>query len=347
MTETKSIINGDNHSKAGKQTILLISMLILLIAVVLAALVIGAIPTNLSDFFSSGTDRALERTVLVEIRTPRVVLAALVGAALSISGAALQGMFRNPLADPGLIGVSSGAAVGALAMIVFGTGLAVADQWLPYLVPVSAVAGASVVTMFLYAFSRRYGNFSVTTMLLAGIAINALATVAIGAFEFVSDDRQLRTLIFWLMGSFGRATWPAVLPTVIVVGTSVVLMLQLARPLDVLQLGEADARFLGVDVPRLKKRIIVLAAAAVGAGVAVSGIITFIGLVVPHLVRLLGGASHRYVLLGSILLGASLAVAADVIARIVIMPAELPVGLVTSAMGAPFFLWLIARRRPA
>ena len=334
------------HSRAGRQTVILLCFSAAIILAAIAALVIGAIPTELSDFFTNSDDRALERVVLLEIRSPRVLLAALVGAALSVVGASLQGMFRNPLADPGLIGVSSGAAVGALAMIVLGTGLAVADRWLPYLVPLSAIAGASLVTMFLYAFSRRYGNFNVTTMLLAGIALNALATVAIGAFEYISDDRQLRTLIFWLMGSFGRATWSAVLPTLVVISASVVMILRLARPLDVLQLGEADAKYLGVDITRLKKQIIILAAAAVGAGVAVSGIITFVGLVVPHLVRLLGGASHRFVLPGSVLLGGMLAIVADVFARTTIVPAELPVGLVTSAMGAPFFLWLIARRKP-
>ena len=316
-----------------------------LAAVVVAALSTGAIPLSLLDALRDDAERAMQRSVLLDIRSPRVVLAAAVGAALAIAGAALQGLFRNPLADPGLIGVSSGAAVGALSMIVLGGSLVVSATWMPYLVPAAAVAGAVAVTLFLYAFARRYGNFSVTTMLLVGIAINALATVAIGAFEYLSDDTQLRTLVFWMMGSFGRATWPAVLPTLAVILIGAVLLLRSARSLDVLQLGEAEAHYVGIDVDGLKRRIILSAAAAVGAGVAVSGIIVFVGLVVPHLVRLLGGAGHRYVLLGSALLGASLCVAADLIARTAVVPAELPVGLVTSALGAPFFLWLIARVR--
>ena len=186
-----------------------------LVIVFVSAIVTGSIPVTLLDFFA-GDERSMQRAVLVDIRTPRVVLAGAVGAALAASGGALQGLFRNPLADPSLIGVSSGAAVGALCMIMFGASLAVGAFWMPYLVPVSAVAGAATVTIFLYAFARRFSDFSVTTMLLVGIAINAIATVAIGAFEFVSDERQLRTLIFWMMGSYGRATWPTVIPALVI-----------------------------------------------------------------------------------------------------------------------------------
>ena len=333
---------GGPHGSRRRNVLVVLASALAVVFVV--ALGTGAITVSLLDLFADA-ERAMQRTVLLDIRAPRVVLAGAVGAALAISGAALQGLFRNPLADPGLIGVSSGAAVGALTMIVLGASLVVGAAWMPYLVPAAAVAGATAVTLFLYAFARRYGNFSVTTMLLVGIAINALATVAIGAFEYLSDDTQLRTLVFWMMGSYGRATWPTVLPTLAVIFVALGLLLRIAHPLDVLQLGEADARYVGIDVDRLKRRIVLCAAAAVGAGVAVSGIIAFLGLVVPHLVRLLGGAGHRYVLLGSGLLGGSLSIAADVIARTAVIPAELPVGLVTSAMGAPFFLWLIARVR--
>ncbi|MEO1203917.1 MAG: iron chelate uptake ABC transporter family permease subunit, partial [Pseudomonadota bacterium] len=165
------------------------------------------------------------------------------------------------------------------------------------------------------------------------------------AFEYLSDDTQLRTLIFWMMGSYGRATWQTVLPTLVIIILAGGLLLRSGRALDTLQLGEADAHYLGVDVDRLKRTTILASAATVGAGVAVSGIIAFVGLVVPHLVRLLGGASNGFVLAGSALLGASLSVVADTVARTAVVPAELPVGLVTSAMGAPFFLWLIARVR--
>lgn len=334
------------HRRSRRASILLVLAIVLVIAAVVA-LVTGAIPVSLLDVFSTEPDRSMQRTVLLEIRSPRILLAAAVGAALSVSGAALQGMFRNPLADPGLIGVSGGAAVGAITMIVFGGGLVVATEWMPWLVPAAAIAGAAAVTLFLYVFAQRFGNFSVTTMLLAGIAINALATVAIGAYQFLSDDTQLRTLTFWLLGSFGRATWASVLPALAVIGLATAILVRSGRPLDMLQLGEAEAKYTGVDTERLKKRVVLASAAAVGAGVAVSGIIAFVGLIVPHLVRLLGGAAHRYVLTGAALLGGSLAVVADTLARTIVIPAELPVGLVTSALGAPFFLWLISRMRMA
>lgn len=334
----------EQSRRARRASVLLVFVMVLAAAVVVA-LISGAIPVSIVDLLSVDADRALQRTVLLEIRAPRILLAAAVGAALSVSGAALQGMFRNPLADPGLIGVSGGAAVGAITMIVLGGGIVVSAALMPWLVPAAAIGGSATVTLFLYVFAQRFGNFSVTTMLLAGIAINALATVAIGAFQFLSDDTQLRTLTFWLLGSFGRATWTSVLPALAVVGIAVTVLVQSSRQLDILQLGEAEAKYAGVDTDRLKKRVILAAAAAVGASVAVSGIINFVGLIVPHLVRLLGGASHRYVLLGSALLGASLAVVADAIARTIVIPAELPVGLVTSALGAPFFLWLISRVR--
>ncbi len=316
-----------------------------LFGVVAVALMTGAIPISLIDLMSHSAT-PLERTVLLEIRGPRVVLAGFVGAALALSGAALQGLFRNPLADPGLIGVSSGAALGAISMIVLGSSLTMATWLTPYLLPLSAVLGAGLVTLFLYAFASRYGQFSIVTMLLVGIAINALATVGIGAFEYLSDDTQLRTLIFWMMGSFGRATWPTVIPAVVLMVIAAGILLRETHRLDLLQLGEAEARHLGIDVRSLKRRLILAAAAAVGAGVALAGIIGFVGLVVPHLVRLLGGASHRFVLPGSALLGATLTVLADLVARTIIIPAEIPVGLVTSALGAPFFLWLITRVRP-
>lgn len=332
--------------RSARQWFVLLVLATALVALTLIALAVGAVPVSVFDLLVSSSVSDVERTVFVEIRSPRVVLAAAVGATLGLSGAALQGLFRNPLADPQLIGVSSGAALGAIAMIVLGGSLAVSDALTPFMIPMAAVAGAGSVTLFLYAFASRYGRFNIVTMLLVGIAINALSVVGIGAFEYLSDDTQLRTLVFWMMGSFGRSTWPTVLPAIGFIAVASLLLLQNARRLDLLQLGEAEARHLGVDVVVLKRTIILAAAAGVGAGVALSGIIGFVGLIVPHLVRLLGGASNSYVLPGSALLGAGLTVTADLVARMVIVPAEIPVGLVTSALGAPFFLWLIARMRP-
>ena len=317
----------------------------LLVMATAAALTHGAVPIPLPALLS-GSASDLERTILWEIRAPRVLLAGFCGAGLAVAGAALQGLFRNPLADPGLIGVSSGAALGAVAMIVLGSGITLAGALAPLALPAAAVAGAALVTTLLYLFSSRYGQFSVVTILLVGIAVNALANVGIGVFQYLSDDASLRTLTFWMMGSFGRATWTALVPAAAVVAIAALPLFFLSRGLDLLQLGEAEAFHLGVDVRRLKRRVILCSAAAVGAGVALSGIVGFVGLVVPHLVRLAIGASHRFLLPGAALLGAALAMLADLVSRIVAAPAEVPVSLVTSALGAPFFLWLIARVRP-
>ena len=310
------------------------------------ALVTGAVPISLATLFADSDAGAFQRMVFAEIRSPRVLLAAFVGSSLALSGASLQGLFRNPLADPGLIGVSSGAALGAITMIVVGSALEVPDWLDPYLLPLAAVVGGGLVTLFIYLFAQRFGRFSIVTILLLGIAVNALAGVGIGAFQYLSDDAQLRTLTFWMMGSFGRATWPAVLPAVALMALAGTFLVGQQRALDRLQLGEAEARHVGVDVLSVKRLTVMMSAVAAGAGVAVAGAIGFVGLVVPHLARLLGGAAHGFVLPASMLLGGALMVCADLVARMAVIPAELPVGLVTSAIGAPFFLWLIARARP-
>ena len=321
-------------------------LLVLALGVTVAvALARGAIPVSLVDVLR-GLGSDLENSVVLEIRGPRVLLAGFVGAALAVSGAALQGLFRNPLADPGLIGVASGAALGASTMIVLGSGLAITGALAVYAVPVAAIAGALVVTGFLYWFSSRFGQFSIVTIVLVGIAANALAGVGIGALQYVSDDAGLRTLTFWMMGSFGRATWTTLAPAVALMAIMTTPIFFVARSLDLLQLGEAEAFHMGVDVRRLKRRIVLSSAGAVGAGVALVGIVGFVGLVVPHLVRLGLGAAHRHLLPGSALLGATLTILADTLARTAAAPAELPVSLITSALGAPFFLWLIARQRP-
>lgn len=322
----------------------IVGLIVLLAAVTLVALSSGAVPLSMTHIIT-GSASELEATIFQEIRSPRVTLAGFVGAALALSGAVLQGLFRNPLADPGLIGVSSGGALGAIALIVLGSTLSIPGWLTPFAMPIAAVIGALAVTTFLYTFASYYGQFNIITVLLVGIAINALATVGIGAFQYLSDDAQLRTLVFWMMGSFGRANWATVLPSVALISVGILVLLNQARNLDRLQLGEKEAFHLGVNVTSAKRIIILVSAAIVGAGVALSGIIAFVGLVVPHLVRLLLGAQHNIVLAGSALMGAALMILADMISRMVVAPAELPVSLVTSAIGAPFFLWLITRSR--
>lgn len=317
---------------------------ILLVAAFLFATSTGAMPISLVALVTD-TATELEKMVFLEIRSPRVVLSAFVGATLAVAGASLQGLFRNPLADPGLIGVSSGAALGAVCVIVLGSTFDFVPWLASYTLPIAAISGALLCTMSLYMFANRFGQFNVASILLIGIAINSLAGVAIGIFQYISDDGELRSLVFWMMGSFGRANWTTVIPAVAAMVLAVILLFRNARRLDLLQLGESEAFHLGVNVKTLKRSVILGSATMVGAGVALTGIVGFVGLVVPHLVRLLIGSTHRFVLPGSALLGAALTVLADTLARTAVAPAEIPVSLVTSAIGAPFFLWLISRVR--
>ncbi|MEM8600237.1 MAG: iron ABC transporter permease [Bacteroidota bacterium] len=285
--------------------------------------------------------------VLTGIRLPRVLLGVLVGAALAVSGALMQGLFRNPLADPGLIGVSSGAALGASTMIVLGgsvlSGVAAVLGF--FGVAFGAFAGGLAVTVLVYRIATRGRRTDVATMLLAGIALNALCGAGTGALVLFSDEGQLRSLTFWTLGSLGGATWPTVLAVTPFVAVLLAAAPRLARALNALLLGESEARHLGVRVDLVKRLVIGLAALAVGAVTAVSGLIGFVGLVVPHLVRLMLGPDHRTLLPASALLGATLLVVTDTIARIVIEPAEVPIGILTALGGAPFFLALLLHRR--
>ncbi len=285
--------------------------------------------------------------VVIAIRLPRVFLGALIGSGLALSGAALQGLFRNPLADPGLIGISSGAALAVTAWIVVGLPLVQKGGSLfGYAsLPLVAFTGSAATTFAVYRLSTVNGHTAVSTMLLAGIAINALAGAGVGFFVLLATDDQLRDIVFWNLGSLGGATWRAVFSAGPFIALAALVLPRLARALNALLLGEAEARHLGISTEQVMRLIVVMAALAVGASVAVAGSIGFIGLVVPHLLRLMVGPEHRIVLPGSALLGASLLVAADVVARTIIAPAELPIGVVTASLGAPFFLWLLLRAR--
>ena len=289
----------------------------------------------------------MERVVLFDIRLPRLAMGMLVGAALAVSGAAMQGLFRNPLADPGIVGVGAGAGLGAILAIVLGGLLpaAMIDLIGNQLVPVAAFLGGWCSTLLLYRVSTRHGSTSVATMLLAGIALGALAGALSGILVYMADDRQLRDLTFWGLGSLAGASWAKVISAGPLIGLSIGAALMLGRGLNGLALGEATAAHIGIDVQRMKSIAILAVAGATGAAVAVSGGIGFIGIVVPHLLRLASGPDHRTLLLNSALLGAILLVLADVIARVVIAPAELPIGIVTAVLGAPVFLWILLKRR--
>jgi iron complex transport system permease protein len=303
--------------------------------------VIAAMATGLAD-----PSTAREQLVLLDIRLPRLLLGLFVGSALAVSGAMMQGMFRNPLADPGLVGVSSGAALAAVATIALGNGFAApwAKTMGVYALPFSAFCGGIASTAILVMIVSRQDQLATSTLLLAGIALGALSTALMGLIAFASDDRELRDLTLWMLGSLSGASWPkvlAVLPFALLVA---LVLPRLIRALNGLLLGEAEAFHLGIDVDRTKRLIVLTTAAAVGAAVAVAGIVGFVGIVVPHLVRMLAGPDHRIVLPVSALFGGSLVLIADVFARMALRPAELPLGVVMAIIGAPIFLHMVIRR---
>lgn len=288
-----------------------------------------------------------EETVLMAIRLPRLVLGLIVGSALGVAGAVLQGLFRNPLADPALIGVSSGAAVGAVLMIVLGAPLALLlPLWLgSYLIPLAAFAGGLLVTMLVYALAQRQGGTDVAILLLAGVAMNAIAAAVVGVMIFVSTDQELRDLNFWLLGSLAGATWDKVMIVLPGVALSVIGLMTLTRFLNAILLGEEAAQHLGLRVEAAKRTTVLLVALATGGAVAMSGVIAFVGLMVPHMVRMAFGPDHRMVLPASAIMGAFVVVAADLLARTLAVPADLPIGVVMSLTGGPFFVWLLCRKR--
>lgn len=341
-------LSGDRSPRARR---LFLCLSIALLAAAALSLEAGASDVSALDTlrdWATGAEPALrDRIVLIDIRLPRLIMGMLVGAALAVSGALMQGLFRNPLADPGLVGVSSGASLGAVSAIVLGAGLPVALRGTAgtALLPVAAFAGGWIAVLILYAVATRGGRTSVATMLLAGIALGALTAALSGLLIFVANDSQLRDITFWSLGSLSGATWaklavagPMILPVLL-------LSPLLGRGLNALALGEAAALHLGVEVQRIKRLTILAVAAATGAAVSVSGGIGFVGIVVPHLLRLFAGPDHRWLLPNAAVLGATLLIAADIAARLAVTPAELPIGIVTAIAGAPVFLWILLRRR--
>lgn len=292
------------------------------------------------------TPAAHEAAAVLDIRLPRVVLALLIGAALAQAGAAMQGIFRNPLADPGLVGISSGAALAAVAVIVLGDALGL-FQALParYVLPLATFAGGAGATWLVMRVALVDGHTRVGTLLLSGLALNAIAGAGIGFFSHVASDSALRSVTFWMFGSLGKAGWAEIAVAAPLLLAPLVLIPRDARALNALLLGEAEAGHLGVDVERLKRRLTFLVVLAAGAAVALAGIVAFVGLVVPHLVRLWGGPDHRLVLPASALLGALLLVLADAAARVALSPTELPIGILTALIGGPVFFALLLRRR--
>jgi iron complex transport system permease protein len=282
-----------------------------------------------------------ESGVLVNIRLPRVLIGAFVGGGLAASGVALQALFRNPLADPALIGVSSGASL-LVALVIVLVPLSITFSNI-FIMPAAAFAGAIIATLLVYKLSLQYGRSNVATMLLAGIAINALCNSGLGLLYFEATDNQLRSITFWLLGSIGGVSWESLMFAGPIISISGIALLFFYKQFNALLLGESEAGHLGVNVQFLKTVTIILTSLIVGASVAFCGIIVFVGLIIPHLVRLVTGPDHKILLPASILAGAALLLLSDLIARTIAAPAEIPIGVITSLIGTPFFIWLLMR----
>lgn len=327
---------------------------LLVLASLLIASARGAYAIGFADILktlwaalSGGLDGSPGQLVFLNIRLPRLLLGLAAGAGLGLAGALMQGLFRNPLADPGLIGVSGGAALAAGVAIVLGSlyfpGLPRGLGSWPLVA--MAFAGSLGVTVLTYLLAQSDGGTRVGLMLLAGVAINALASAGLGYITFLASDEQLRAIQFWLLGSLGGARWASVLLVCLIVAVAAGLGWTCARPLNVIALGEAQAVLMGVDVERTKRRAIAVTALAVGAVTASTGMIGFVGLLSPHCVRLVAGPDHRIVLPGSAMFGGALVLLADSVARTVVQPAELPLGVLTAFVGVPFFLLLLRQFR--
>lgn len=341
-----NVTPGDRSHSA---RLLMVCLSFLLLTAAVTGLAVGASGTSLWGALAkiaAGHEVPLrDSVVLWDIRLPRVLMGCLVGAALAVSGAVLQGLFRNPLADPAIVGVSAGASLGAVTAIVLGSTLPAAALLGIWLVPSAAFTGALGATLILYRIATRQGRTSVATMLLAGIALTALAMALTGLLVYSADDAQLRDFTFWNLGSLAGATWSKLSVAAPMIALPLLATPLLAHGLNGLALGEAGAGHIGIPVQRLKNSAVLTVAAVTGAAVAASGGIGFIGIVVPHLLRLLSGPNHRMLLPNAALLGAAILLIADVVSRTIIAPAELPIGIITALIGAPFFLFILIRQR--
>nr|WP_121272259.1 iron ABC transporter permease [Pedobacter schmidteae] len=334
---------------------LYVSLSLALLIAAAFSMSLGAVKIPISDVFVIlGKKIGLFGTKVVSVqyegvmnivRLPRVILGILVGAALGISGTAIQGIFRNPLAEPGLIGISAGASLLAVVIIVLEISLLTSLSNLLgyYLLAFGAFAGAGIAALIVYQISRTDGKSNVATMLLAGIAINALAGALTGLITFAADDQQLRNITFWMLGSLGGATWETVMAVLPFITIPIILLPRMGKALNAFALGENQAAQLGLKVATIKRNVVILATMAVGASVAVSGIIGFVGLLVPHTIRLLIGVDNKHVLPASALFGALMLTLADMLCRTVIAPIELPIGVITALLGTPLFLYILIK----
>jgi iron complex transport system permease protein len=344
-------VDGD-RTDLGRSIVVITAAIMLMMA--FFSLTAGAADASLVNAFAAWTGlfdsnpATAQRDLLIlrDIRLPRVITGIVVGASLAVSGAVMQGLFRNPLADPGVVGVSSGAGLGAITIVVLG------KTWFPaflasagvFALPFAAFLGALAVTALLYRLATHNGITAITTLVLAGIAVGAVAFSLTGLLIFVADEQQLRELTFWQLGSLAGSTWIKLLVAAPLMVVSVLVMARLSRGLNAIMMGEGVALHLGIEVQRLKHVAIVCVSAATGAAVAVSGGIAFVGIVVPHILRLAIGPDYRALIPASAFAGATLLLGADVFARTIVAPAELPIGIITAIIGAPVFIAMLMRR---
>lgn len=331
---------------------LLLGLVAAMVVTMLASIRFGAIDFSLGQMWSSTLAAAsgrvpatLDGRIFTELRLPRALLCLLVGASLGVGGALMQALFRNPIVEPGLVGTSSGAAFGAALYFVLGTLLHFDPG--TWMLPLAACAGGVVSTYLVFALAATSedGRSSIVMLLLTGLAVNALFLSGIGFLTYIARDPQARSIVFWNLGTLSGASWRAVEVVGVTTVGGTLLAMGYAKPLNALMIGEAEATYLGVDVTRLKWAVLSVNVVIVAVATAFTGVIGFVGLIVPHILRMLRGADNRFLILASALLGATLLSLADLVARVSLRPAELPIGIVTSLVGVPVFVTLLRRRR--
>jgi iron complex transport system permease protein len=331
---------------------LLIVLTVVMVVTAIASIRFGAIDFPLRQMWTSTlavlsghTPDTLEGRIFTELRLPRALLCLFVGASLGVGGTLMQALFRNPIVEPGLVGTSSGAALGASLFFVLGTVLHIeAGAWT---LPVAACIGGVVATwvVFLLAETGADGRASIVMLLLTGLAVNALCLSGIGFLSYIARDPQARSIVFWNLGTLSGANWHAVEIVGFVTVAGTIAATIYAKPLNALMIGEEEATYLGVNVRRLKFLVLAINVAIVAVATAFTGVISFVGLIVPHILRMLAGADNRFLIPASAVAGATLLSLADVVARVSLRPAEIPIGIVTSLVGVPVFLSLLRRRR--
>ena len=331
---------------------LIVGLAVAMVAVVLACIRFGAIDFPLGEMWSSTltfagghTAPTLDGRIFTELRLPRALLCLFVGASLGVGGCLMQGLFRNPIVEPGLVGTSSGAALGAALYFVVGNELRLATG--PWALPLAACAGGVVATYLVFALAKAgtEGRSAIVMLLLTGLAVNALCLSGIGFLSYIARDPQARSIVFWNLGTLAGANWHAVEVVGLTTTAGTLLGMTRAKALNALMIGEEEATALGVNVNRLKWIVLAINVVIVAVATAFTGVISFVGLIVPHILRMLRGADHRFLIAASALLGATLLSLADLVARVSLRPAELPIGIVTSVVGVPVFLSLLRRRR--